>query len=349
MGDVFLVVYDGKKLKTYGLDSLSADKPSPINEFKVKVERNFLFSSPDYHKVFCLGKKLEVLSIDPLSGDLSVRVKSFKDLCKEHDVYFEDKESIYSLSSSINGDNILAIVGGDGIVISESDVKVIKGIEYRVKYKTREYLGTEIDKWGAWRIKEKEVEHFYTEKAFIMDGCISPNGDYAVLYQQDSDLVFLTIYDLEKSKHIKIEEIKSPYMVLGFFSRGWLRRSNRAFLSLQDPESGKQHIYVYCPRTGKREDYETDEEISSYDFHPTEDKIVFSDIRNKLAVMSIEDKNIDIEKLQSFKHMITGTRWSPTGKYISVITEKKNIYIVEYGKELLGKVKGIVAVWYAAR
>ena len=346
MGDMFLVVYDGKRLKTYSLDSLSSDKPLPINEFKVKVERDFLFGSPDYSRVFCLGKKLEVLSIDPLSGELSVRVKSFKDLCKEYDVYFEDKESISSLSSSINGDYIFAVVGGDGIVVSRSSVKVIEGIEYRVKYKTREYLGTEIDEWGAWRIKEKEEEHFYTEKAYIIAGCISPNGSYIATGQDGDNQLFLTLFDLKKSKYMKLKEIRTQFMMSLLQFTGWLRKSNKALFVVDDLDARKKYIYTFHPETEKLRELEINIDILSGDINPIEDKIAFTDNLKTLSVMSIMDEKIDVEKLYTFKHTIENIKWSPDGKYLSVITNKKDIYVMEHGEKLLGKVKGKKATWY---
>jgi len=344
--EFYIVVYDGKKFKTYDKKILSDRSASPLKEFKYKLIGERFFSSYDYSVILGLNKDFNVVELDPINGKFSDRIKDIRKTFDKHDLILENLEDFKTITVSNKG-KCIGVISWHGVLIEKGGLfNKIKGVEHKVGYTTERYVGTEEGPWGEDVIVTKKEEHFYYENAHIVAGAISPNGENIALSE---DIMFkrcyAAIYSLKQDKYTLVKEnlFEEPY----YEEPVWLHDNETVGFSYRDKEfnCGLEILNIKNKRSRR---VSLSFPIVSFDSSRTEKKFAIHCSDGNLFILDTEKKDLKLERVIGISGEILSLQWSPDANYLLLVSPKKKIWIINLENKKLTEIKGRFAAWYVA-
>jgi len=340
------VIYDGKVLRTYNYEILSNKSVKPVREFKIKLIDGRLFPSCDCKAIFGLTKNFDVVELDPLNGEANIRLKDIRRTFDEYDMILEETEDFKTLTSSKNG-TCVAVISWNGVLVDKKgEIKTIKGIEHKEKYTTERYVRTEINQWGGEQIITKTEEHFYYENAHINSGTISPDCKSIALTE---DILFkrcyAAVYSLGEEKYIILRDV--PYGEPIYEGAIWSYDSKNIcfFYRYKELNFG---VELFKIGTKKAIRTSLNFPVGAYDSSPIENKFAFYDFNEEILILDASKSELNLERIAKIKGKPLSLKWSPCGKYLLAVNEKKRIFIINLENREIIELKGKYATWFSA-
>ena len=340
----YIVIYDGKTMKTYDYRLLSDRSVKPIREFKLKLAMPTLFPSYDCKAIFGLTKNFDVIKINPLTGETLLQIKDLRKTFSDHDLILESTEDFKTLTSSLNG-SYIAIASWHGVLVhTKEETHVIRGIEYKKKYVTERYVATEFDQWGDERIITKREEHFYFENAHIDYAVISPNGKYIALTESSLfERCYAAIYALDTQRYIILRD--NPYEEPIYEYAAWSSDSDViCFLYRDKAFNFGVELFRVMRRWSKRAPMEFPAICTA---SPLKKMFAFYVADGNILLLDYSRKDLSTKKIARIEEEPKSLKWSPCGKYLMAVNQKKKVFIINIEDMSVTKLKGRFATWFA--
>lgn len=342
----YIVIYDGKKVKTYSSEILSNKSAKPLQEFKIKLIGAKLYPSYDCKAIFGLDKKFNVVELDPLTGKTSIRMEDIRKTFDRYDLILEEAEDFKGITSSRNG-NCVAVIGWSGILVDKKGtIDMVERIEYRKRFTTEKYIRTEVDKWGAERIITEEEEHFYTEKAHIDSGAISPDCKNVALTESSLfERCYAAVYSLEAKKYNILRDV--PYEEPLYEDVVWSRDSKIMCFFYRDKEF-HFGIELFNLKGKSSQRFSLEFPIGGYDSSPMKQEFALYSFSGEILILDASKKVPSLKKLVAIGENPISLKYSPCGKYLLAVN-KKRIHIIDLNGKILTSLKGKFATWFAVK